>query len=178
MARQELESAMADLGLTIKSRFVPLSQSRHAGDKYRSLNWRVTVCVGTRELFTTDYSAGEAHCPAYKQRLTVRDKYANSRMIDHETEKGTTARYMPSLDHISAGAAILPDPCDVVSSLVLDASALDSATYEDWASEYGYDEDSRKGEQIYRQCLETALRLRAALGDSGLNRLRDAAQDY
>jgi len=60
----------------------------------------------------------------------------------------------------------------------MDASAIDYATFEEWAPEMGYDADSRKGEAIYRTCLEYALKLRGAVGDKAMEQLRTATQDY
>ncbi len=74
---------------------------------------------------------------------------------------------------IPKGAAIQPDPLNVIYSLVTDSSVLDHGGFESWAAEYGYDADSRSAESIYRACLEIALKLRAAIGDSGLGMLRD-----
>lgn len=58
--------------------------------------------------------------------------------------------------------------------------------FENWASEYGYDTDSRKAESIYQACLDIALKLRGdialklrgAIGDSGMVELQTAFQDY
>ena len=55
---------------------------------------------------------------------------------------------------------------------------LDAGGFENWAAEYGFDPDSRKAESIYRLCLEYALAMRAALGDSGMAELCNAFQDY
>jgi hypothetical protein len=60
----------------------------------------------------------------------------------------------------------------------MDADAIDHATFADWASDFGYETDSRQAERIYKQCLEIGLKLRAMLGDSTLSELREAAQDY
>lgn len=73
---------------------------------------------------------------------------------------------------------IMPDSLDVIYSLLRDGDAIDSPTYESWAEGNGYDTDSRKGESIYRACLEIGLKLRAALGEAGLEKLRTAFQDY
>lgn len=179
MAKKELEQTIAALNLSIEAKFVPWSQSRNKGEKHRSLNWLVTVKVGDRAILTTDYSAGIAHCPAYKQNLVKADKYANERLIKHETERGTAGRYMFSVDRVSdGGKPILPDPVDVFYSLSLDSEVLDYATFEEWADNFGYEADSRSAERIYRACLEIALKLRAGLGDVGLATLREAAQDY
>ena len=64
------------------------------------------------------------------------------------------------LEHIE------PDKLDVINSLVMDASVLNSSSFEDWADEFGYDRDSRKAETIYRACLDIALKLRNAIGES------------
>ena len=74
--------------------------------------------------------------------------------------------------------AIAPDPVDVLYSLTLDSGVLDYGTFEDWAAEFGYDTDSRSAEAAYRACLEIALKLRAAIGDAGLETLKTAFEDY
>lgn len=73
---------------------------------------------------------------------------------------------------------IMPDPLDVVYSLTMDSSVLDAGGFEEWAAEFGYDLDSRKAEATYRACLEIALKMRGAIGDSGLALLAEAFQDY
>jgi hypothetical protein len=193
MAQQELSQAIQDLGLTVDSVFVPWSKSRNAKqptkDRYavvgrdtrvthpedRSLNWQVTLKQDGRKVITTDYSAGIAHCPSYQAHKPGTCRWTNDAVADliTETETGKTAR-----KHGLTGAPILPSSADVVYSLVSDASVLDNSGFDQWCGDYGYDPDSRKAETIYRACLDIALALRAAIGDSGLTRLRDAAQDY
>ena len=73
---------------------------------------------------------------------------------------------------------IKPDPVDVVHSLVMDSDVLNSGGFEDWASDLGYDPDSRHAESIYRACLEIALKMRGAIGESGMETSRDAYRDY
>lgn len=64
-------AALADLKLTVKSVFVPFSQSRNRDEKDEkgrtrySLNWKVTLVRDGRDVLTTDYGAGIAHCPGY-----------------------------------------------------------------------------------------------------------------
>ena len=58
-----------------------------------------------------------------------------------------------------------PKAADVLSSLLLDACSYDNAcNLEDFCTEFGYSEDSRKAEGIYRACGETAKALRHFLG--------------
>ncbi len=183
MSDTNLETTIAALGLTVTAEFVPWSKSRShtAGAKVteRSLNWRVTLHHKGRAVMTIDYAAGIAHCPSYARMrrdgrwISVSDAEA----LEFETEKGRRAgrrgepAYLP-------GAPIEPRAADVIASLANDAAAIDYPEYEAWANDLGYDPDSRKGEAIYRACLQTGLRLRATLGDADLATLRDAAANW
>lgn len=55
-----------------------------------------------------------------------------------------------------------PDPIEILNAICRDGDALES-TFEDWASEFGYDTDSQKAEKTYRACQDNALRLRKLL---------------
>lgn len=185
MAKQELLAAIEELKLSIDATFVPWSKSRNAKGKSagghpindRSLNWRVALKVDGREVLSCDYSAGIAHCPAYKRlkmggfsRVTVDQVEA----IKHETETGRAWS-----EHLAAGGKpILPCEVDVIWSLAQDADVINHATFEEWAENFGFDSDSRKAEATYRECLTHALALRNALGEGGLARLQEAGQDY
>jgi hypothetical protein len=172
---QQIEATAAELGLSMTAEFVPFSQSRNASEKMPSLNWKITLLVKGRPIITTDYSAGCGHCPSYTQgKQTI----ANRDAVRFECENGRRARITPGGSPIGTSEKLNPQFADVLSSLVTDGDAIDFPSFEDWASEFGYDKDSRKGEAIYRQCLESGLKLRAALGESGLSTLRDAVSNY
>lgn len=163
------------LGLTMEAVFVPLSQSRNARKKHPSLNWSVTLTAkgGKRLAITTDYMQGIGHIPGFKHasRLSVDDADA----IKKTCETGRI--HKPGFTKLGDK---LPPPTmdDVLFSLLMDSSAMDYATYEEWANEMGYEQDSRKGEAIYHQCLKIALKLRAIIGNDNLEALREAYQDY
>jgi hypothetical protein len=166
MAREEIEEFMTANRITVESMFIPWSRSRNKGEKQPSLNWKVTIKKDGRHVLTTDYSAGMGHAPSYKH-IVSKDVMAS---VKWECEYGKAAR--------AAGKPILPDACDVLYSLAGDASVLDYSEFENWASDFGYDADSRKAEAIYRACLGTALKLRNGLGEDGLRALQEASQDY
>jgi hypothetical protein len=176
MAKPELMNAIEALEISLEFTFVPFSQSRNKAEKNRSLNWRVTLKVRGRAIFTTDYGAGIAHCPSYRQTLTGRMSNDEAEAIKYETETGFARR--PSAEYFPKGKAINPDPCDVLYCLASDADVLNYSNFEEWAESLGYDTDSRKAEKTYRACLETALALRNGLGDEGLRVLQEACQDY
>jgi len=171
--REMASDLIASIGLTVESEFVPFSQSRNKDADHKSLNWRVTIKRNGREILTTDYSAGLAHCPAYKDSTLGRqDSVDRVRAIAQQCETGRNGK--PG----RPGEWIRPDSVDVLYSLVMDSNVIDSGGFESWAADYGYDPDSRKAESIYRQCLEHALKLRAWIGGDSLDALRGAFQDY
>jgi hypothetical protein len=182
MAQQEIESFMDSHSITVESVFVPFSQSRNKGD-WQSLNWRVTLKVKGREVMTTDYSAGIGHAPSHKAtkapaRYSGSLRFWKAEAVAFEIENGFAA--IPKWSGIRADKKrpIAPEACDVLYSLASEAGVLNCSGFEDWASDMGYDDDSRKAEKIYKECIETALKLRAALGDDGLSALHVACEDY
>lgn len=184
MDKNEIAAVIAQLGLTVTAKFVPFSQSRNKDEKHKSLNWIVTIQRNGRDVLTTDYMAGAGHCPSYGKKPPAAwdrpDRFWPELVAKFETESGFQTRPYTTWGGFSADKAkpIMPDAVDVLYSLTSDSSVLDAGGFEEWASEFGYDTDSRHAESIYRACLEIALKLRAAIGDSGMGLLRDAFQDY
>lgn len=176
--KENFAKAITDLGLSMSTEFVPWSKSRHYKVAWqltdRTLNWKVTLkrtnAMAAQIILTTDYSAGIGHCPSYKasERNTV-DYVA---AITFETEHGR------KFTTITRGASIVPDICDVMYGLITDSDVMEYSSFEDWASNYGYDTDSRSAEKSYNACLSIALALRNAIGETGMQQLRDAAQGY
>ena len=75
--------------------------------------------------------------------------------------------------YFSQGSAICKEPTteDVLDCLASDAgSMINAQTFEDWASELGYDTDSRKAEKIYKACDRQKDNLERLL-DGGLESL-------
>lgn len=80
----------------------------------------------------------------------------------------------PLTVYFSQGSAHKKPPtlADVLDCLASDASGVDNArSFEDWASEYGYDTDSRKAERTYHICEKQAQDLKALLGQDAYNQL-------
>lgn len=183
--KQRILETAQKLGLAMTAEFVPWSQSRNKSEKTPSLNWKVTIfrghgkVEGGQAILSTDYMAGSAHCPSYKQG----DRTLMQRqLIAFECEHGVPGRWFDNAnvyrDIRKAGKPIMPNLADVLYSLASDYDVLDAGSYEEWASNYGYDPDSRKGEATYRACLDIALKLRNGVGEEGMQQLRDACQDY
>lgn len=219
MEKITASQAIADLGLTVESRFVPFSQSRNNGEKNFSLNWIVTVKRNGRDVLSTDYMAGMGHCPGYNAAKKAPDTFRARGYKTHDGKPypGTTSAYRSAKPHEAlqqfrnewcnaecesgfrmewnrlrgeftkarerqadklAFVPILPDAVSLFYSLAMDSSVLDMGGFENWAAEYGYDTDSRKAETIYSACLDIALKLRAAIGESGMETLKTAFEDF
>lgn len=169
----------------------------------RSLNWRVTIKRNVREIVSLDYSSGIAHCPAYQQFPPKQWEAARhyEARIEFETEQGfvSSPRFntwapqtvLPKMIRDESKPAYLdgsggprkkcpiePGAVNVLACLAMDSHVLDAGGFEEWASEYGYETDSRAAEKIYREVLEQALKLRAGLGAEALDELRDATRDW
>lgn len=168
-----IDATIKELGLSITAEFIPWSQSRHFKKDAKlsdySLNWKVTLHKNGKEFLSTCYTAGIGHCknkPAKQGRETIYE----ANLIIAECEGKA----------ICEGGITRAKPCprDVIYSVVADSDVLEYGCFEDWASTYGYDTDSRKAEAIYRACLEHGLKIRLALGEEGLSKIREAYQDY
>ena len=80
----------------------------------------------------------------------------------------------PLTVYFSQGSAHKKPPtlADVLDCLASDASGVDNVrSFDDWASEYGYDTDSRKAERTYHICKKQAQDLKALLGRDAYNQL-------
>ena len=76
--------------------------------------------------------------------------------------------------YFSQGYGITEEPTaeDVLNCLGSDSSGIENArSFEDWASEYGYNIDSRKAEKLFHICEKQADRLKNFLGDTLYNEL-------
>jgi hypothetical protein len=69
-----------------------------------------------------------------------------------------------------------PDPLGLLYCLVMDSSAADTS-FEDWASEYGYDTDSRKALEIFQQCQDQTRKFRRVVGPLR-EKIETLVQDY
>ena len=70
--------------------------------------------------------------------------------------------------YFSQGYGISGEPtaADVLNCLASDSSSVEnSREFEEWASDLGYDPDSRKAEKIYKTIIKQAERLKKFLGN-------------
>ena len=80
----------------------------------------------------------------------------NAKREKRDGRAGYCAYNEASFDDYKTGMGIdeAPDVADILGSYARDyVSANNAGSFEDWASDLGYDTDSRKAEESYRACL-------------------------
>lgn len=95
------------------------------------------------------------------------------------------AQLKNKLEHATAAALlarlqkVTPSLCDVMHSLITDGEAFFNAqSFEDWASDFGYDSDSRSAEAIYRACDSIGRKLAQGIPKGTLDKVREILADY
>lgn len=184
-----LDAAIANLNLIYNASFVPQNESRNKAAKEPSLNWTITLnktgktgAVRGLEL-VTDYMQGIGYVPGYPQGLAGRRRtIEEDEQLKFYTSAAWTGKYPTkfhrNINHTSTKPLPPPTLRDVLYSLVADSDVLETSGFEEWASNLGYDTDSRKAEAIYNSCIEIALKLKALIGWENLEKLRELFQDY
>ncbi|NCP98208.1 hypothetical protein GW796_00715 [archaeon] len=167
---QQFEQFIEENKITVKSKFVPFSLSRNAEEKDKSLNWKVTI-MSPKGQYTCDYMKGIGHLPYPQTTFMNLNAYQASGLkdaIDSAVETGVAKKITLSDKKITFGVgnAQFPDPTlkDILESLSLDANVKDYLRFESWASDFGYNVDSREAEKTYKSCQKAAEGLSKVLG--------------
>lgn len=93
--------------------------------------------------------------------------------LNPKKDKANLTMYASKLEAVSKPKPLNID--DVLYSLVLD-SQLSSEDFEDFCANLGYDEDSRKAEEIYRDCRKNAKKVKTFINN--LEEAYELFQDY
>jgi len=113
---------------------------------------------------------------ANKYRIKARAEWADSN--PHMTDSQNMNHFKVTLRgagrqmtlYFSQGYGISGEPtaADVLNCLASDSSSIENnllTGFEGWASDLGYDPDSRKAEKIFKVCEKQAERLKKFLGE-------------
>lgn len=180
--QKEFDEITKRLDLKISTQFVPFSISRNADSEHKSLNWKVTLS-SIRNKMTFDYSKGIGHLPYPSHlQLSGHQKAVVNQAIDSAVETGIARKIARGAMAftIMPGKEEFPTPTlqEVLYSLTEDTLVMHYLTYEQWAADFGYDPDSRKGEKIYEECRVQASKLSDVLGGMDkIENLRDILQE-
>lgn len=182
--KAELQTYLDSLGLSYIPTFRPTPQP---GVKSPQLHWLITLERG-KERMTFDYHQGMAHVEGYQCTLGRRtlEQQERENRVRKTCETGKLYRNEVGRGFVPCGDQPAPKLIDVLYCLVSDASVRHSAFYEEWASDYGYDVDSRKGEETYKLCQKQTMDFLRVLGAGKMGRnsmdilekLEELYQDY
>ena len=65
--------------------------------------------------------------------------------------------------HVAKVQKVAPSPAEVLACVCREGMDADES-FENWCATFGYEEDSRKAEQTYRECTENGKRARRLVG--------------
>jgi len=120
----------------------------------QSMITNFSVGSGIVDQFYFDQLPAQAKKDQNLQRMTVHIKNCLDDARKNGVRRGTFGPYRPKFE---------PSIVDILDCLASDASCTDQSTFEDFASDLGYDSDSRKAlatfETIERQSKELRLML-------------------
>lgn len=174
-----LDAAIAALPINYAAHFVPQSASRNAGEKHRTINWRLAFTPKERGAapLVCDYSQGIGHVPHIDK---IRPRTNDRHHAEYEAAEKGRAPLVRMGQLSSFGFRSLPPPAlrDVLYSLVMDANVLHYSYFEQWAADFGYDADSREAERTYTACLNQSRALVALIGTAALRDLEAHFTDY
>lgn len=175
---EQINQELTNMGLTLTAEFVPFSRSRNAKKDPKindySINWIVTIQRNNKTL-TTDYMQGIGHLPENIGSVFGTVTIDQAKNIKTACETG---KYFPGGGQFIQKALKQPSLTDVIWSLSLDSDVLNYGSFEDWASEFGYDADSRQAEKIYNECMKIALKFKQLFTGAEIEKLHELYQDY
>ncbi|MEI8017705.1 MAG: hypothetical protein WCH39_05855 [Schlesneria sp.] len=173
----ELFATLTD-GLTYSAKFVPQSASRYRNESQFTLNWTITI-ANSRSSLEFDYSQGLNHLTPQQQNFLRNTCGVCETSIAQVEARKKIVETGVVLGFLSSGNRVKPPEFrDVMHSLLLDLTAIDYGSFEEWADDMGYDSDSRSAEATYRLCLDNGLKLRSMIGGKKNADLHDLFHDY
>lgn len=120
---------------------------------------------GKRE-FGTSYTMGPGHSPAWNKANSIPGAMTVHK-LDQMRRAYTERQGRPA-----------PNLPDVLESLALDFQGVaDLQTFEAWASDYGYNPDSREAERIYNTCRDSLARFAQVFGPDMARELTEVQEE-
>lgn len=146
-----------------------------------AFHYLVTIVGNDEEkAYTFQYSMGSAHVEKIPYgKLTIGQRFMaglTRGQKDYDNVPPPHVKRSISLWQAEAQKVLYkpkpPQLAEVLDSVALDCSSIDNARdFEDWASEFGYDTDSRKAEKAYDTCRDAFKSMESLLGRDGLRTL-------
>lgn len=130
--------------------------------------------IGHRTVFETGWPKRGENLAAIKvlrELIDYTDKLPQTKSLMRNPNKN-------SFRFEAYARAIPPTQAAVLYGILLDAESARCSTFNEWCSELGYDEDSRKAEKIYFTCQEESEQLDRLFNREQQEELRQLLEDY
>jgi hypothetical protein len=132
------------------------------------LTYRVTLRHKGREVLTTSFTTGVGCVPGFWPGPP-----SDPQMLEMVLRTGEGGWYYDEQGarQYAPGPPILPNPEQVLCSLILDADGLEFDSFEAWADAYGVDPKGSQAQADFRLCRRNGRALKRALGDEWMRSL-------
>lgn len=178
--KTEAANLMASLGIAAS-----ISQpSAQVDGKWPCIAYTATFSQGTLPPLATPYRLGIGHVNLAKFNLNAsRDTFGmsvNMLSMARCWKANPSANFLDKdlqaqvAAHIARVQKVQPNAGEVLACICRDALEATESTFEEWASNLGYEEDSRKAESIYNACRQPYASLLRLCG--GADNMRKLAE--
>lgn len=150
--------------------------------EYPQIKYTVALWFKGKEVLTTDYFFGVGNVEVKKGKAQL---YGDEAILFRTWEEKHNAVFVNKqlwasvAVKLAKAQGVVPQLSDTLYSLLSDAEAfLQAQSFEEWASEFGYDADSRKAEGIYKLCVEIGRKLSRGVSPKAITKAKEILQDY
>lgn len=187
--KETTETALRELGFSLAVLIGPRADV--ADNDWPNIKYRVELRFNDKPILETDYKLGVGHVDCQNPKVDTSLAGVKLRLSSDEEsllriwQRKPHAQFVskPTWATVAAKLAtyqkVAPSLPDVVHSLLLDGEPyFNGESFEDWASNFGYETDSRKAEEIYKACMEIGRQLKRGLPHDTITKAREILQDY
>lgn len=176
----DAKNLISSIEMTAKYIPTPFNPNEKDWDKGGCLKWSITLERNGFKMIVP-YRQGYGHIVNYPNRwnssMTIYEAEMLERLCNGKAGKSGEVRYVRDGEKFIK--IVPPTLEDVLYCLVSDSDCLDALNFEEWASELGFNPDSRKDFAIWEECLNQSRLFRRLVGnDTALELLREHFQDY
>lgn len=176
IAKEEAQTLFDSLGLTVTISD-PFPNVR---DEWASIGYNILFVKGTRNL-AVNYFLGTGHVK-YPNALPFKLKYKGSYIMENllyakKDGKMINKDYVKQEAELASALAedqkVKPNPVEVMACICSESIESNHNTFEEWASNFGYDTDSKKAEKMYDDCAKNYPALIGLIGLDNMQKFAD-----
>lgn len=177
---QDITAQLNEIGFTLET----TGPRGEVGDKdWPCIAYTVTLLYNGRAVLATPYQMGVGNVKPQSAKSIGSLTMEGQSLFEAWKRKPhanfvNKARWAEVAAAIARAQKIAPGLPEVLHSLLMDGGAhTQSLSFEDWASELGYDSDSIKAQSIYSACVEIGRQMARGIPRDVLDKARELVQD-